>query len=191
MTSNIDVTKINPTFPTPGIDNDTQGFRDNFSGTKDNFSAAKAEISSLQANSAKLNANNNFDGNSIISAVLQGSGDAVSPQVTIIGNMELPWTEASYYAFTVNGNVTLTMTEWPTPPVTPSNKIGILGKMTVHLTGSTTTRNVLFDTVNGIVKFQNNEDNTISIAAGTTKIYEFWTIDGGAVVYGKLVGNYL
>jgi hypothetical protein len=188
MASNIVSTTIDATFPVAGVDNDTQGFRDNFSIIKDNFAAAKAEIDSLQSDTAKLNENNNFDGNNIISAVLQGSGDAVSPQVTIVGNMELPWTEASYYAFTVNGNVTLTMTDWPVQPASP--KTHILGKMTVQVTASTTSRIITFATVNGTLKLPSGVTNPVTLANGATNIYEFWTINGGTTVYGKLVGSY-
>ena len=188
MASNIVSTTIDATFPVAGVDNDTQGFRDNFSIIKDNFAAAKAEISSLQSDTAKLTGNNNFDGNNIISAVLQGSGDAVSPQVTIVGNMELPWIEASYYAFTVNGNVTLTMTEWPVQPASP--KTHILGKMVVQVTASTSSRTITFATVNGTVKLPSGVTNPVTLASGATNIYEFWTINGGTTVYGKLVGSY-
>lgn len=190
MASNIVSTTIDATFPVAGVDNDTQGFRDNFSIIKDNFAAAKAEIDILQSDTAKLNENNNFDGNNIISAVLQGSGDAVSPQVTIVGNMELPWIEASYYAFTVNANVTLTMTDWPVQPVSPSTKTHILGKMTVQVTASTTSRIITFDTINGTVKLPSGVTNPVTLASGATNIYEFWTINGGTTVYGKLVGSY-
>lgn len=190
MTSNIVSTTIDATFPVAGVDNDTQGFRDNFSIIKNNFAAAKAEIDTLQSGTAKLTGNNNFDGNNIISAVLQGSGDAVSPQVTIVGNLELPWIEASYYAYTVNGNVTLTMSEWPVQPVSPSTKTHILAKMMVQVTASTTSRIITFATVNGTVKLPSGVNNPVTLASGATNIYEFWTINGGTTVYGKLVGSY-
>ena len=190
MASNIVSTTIDATFPVAGVDNDTQGFRDNFSIIKNNFAAAKAEIDTLQSGTAKLTGNNNFDGNNIISAVLQGSGDAVSPQVTIVGNLELPWIEASYYAYTVNGNVTLTMSEWPVQPVSPSTKTHILAKMMVQVTASTTSRIITFATVNGTVKLPSGVNNPVTLASGATNIYEFWTINGGTTVYGKLVGSY-
>lgn len=190
MASNIVSTTISATFPVAGVDNDTQGFRDNFSIIKDNFTAAKAEIDVLQSDTAKLTENNNFDGNNIISAVFQGSGDAVSPQVTIVGNLELPWIEASYYAYTVNGNVTLTMSEWPVQPVSPSTKTHILAKIMVQVTASTTSRIITFATVNGTVKLPSGVNNPVTLASGATNIYEFWTINGGTTVYGKLVGSY-
>ena len=44
MASNIQSESIDGTFPVAGVDNDTQGFRDNFGYIKSNFAAAKEEI---------------------------------------------------------------------------------------------------------------------------------------------------
>ena len=43
MASNIQSSTIDAAYPVAGVDNDTQGFRDNFSTIKDNFTAAKAD----------------------------------------------------------------------------------------------------------------------------------------------------
>ena len=47
MASNINDTAVNSDYPIAGVDNDSQGFRDNFSTIKTNFVAAKAEIETL------------------------------------------------------------------------------------------------------------------------------------------------
>lgn len=49
MTSAITTTNISVTFPTPGVDNDTQGFRTNFSEIVNQLETAKSEISGVQA----------------------------------------------------------------------------------------------------------------------------------------------
>jgi hypothetical protein len=54
MTSQIDISKIDTTFPIPGRDNDSQGFRTNFSSIKQGLSQASSEISLLQAQKADL-----------------------------------------------------------------------------------------------------------------------------------------
>lgn len=68
MASNIQSSTIDAAYPVAGVDNDTQGFRDNFSTIKDNFTAAKAEIELLQNETVKLTENNNFAGTYIIDA---------------------------------------------------------------------------------------------------------------------------
>lgn len=49
MTSQINTTNIDITYPVAGQDNDTQGFRDNFRNIKTNLNFAQTEISSIQA----------------------------------------------------------------------------------------------------------------------------------------------
>lgn len=46
--SSINTNNINPNYPVPGVNNTTQGFRDNFSSIKTNLNAAGAEITDLQ-----------------------------------------------------------------------------------------------------------------------------------------------
>jgi hypothetical protein len=54
MTSQIDTSKIDTTFPIPGRDNDSQGFRTNFSSIKQGLTQAATEISDLQRSKANL-----------------------------------------------------------------------------------------------------------------------------------------
>lgn len=46
--SNINTSGINSTYPTPGVNNSTQGFRDNFTSIKNNLNTAYEEITDLQ-----------------------------------------------------------------------------------------------------------------------------------------------
>jgi hypothetical protein len=206
MASNIVSTTIDATFPTPGVDNDTQGFRDNFGIIKENFAAAKAEIDVLQDYTAKLDKDNNFDGNSIIFAKFQKSGDVfVSPTNDINnsndivnGNYEVQWATAPYHAYNVSGDAltigqttpthTLEMMLWP------ATNLGILGKMVIQITATVDSRIVEFTSTNGsidgIIKLPAGVNNPVTLAIGTTNIYEFWTMDGGTTVYGRLLGSY-
>ena len=206
MASNIVSTTIDATFPTPGVDNDTQGFRDNFSIIKAALAVATTEIGDLQDDTAKLNIDNNFDGNSIIFAKFQKSGDAfVSPTNDINnsndilnGDYEVQWATAPYHAYNVGGDAlpigqttpthTLEMMLWP------ATNLGILGKMVVQITATVDSRIVEFITTNesiiGVVKLPAGIANPVTLPIGTTNIYEFWTINGGTTVYGRLLGSY-
>jgi hypothetical protein len=46
--SNINATNINSNYPTPGVNNSSQGFRDNFTSIKNNLTTAKSELDDLQ-----------------------------------------------------------------------------------------------------------------------------------------------
>ena len=54
MTSNINPSTINVTFPASDQNNDSQGFRDNFSAIQTALAIAGSEISNLQSNTLSL-----------------------------------------------------------------------------------------------------------------------------------------
>jgi hypothetical protein len=72
MTSKINTSTINVNYPTPGVNNSSQGFRDNFAAISTNFITSSSEISDLQGKaifkSALVNTTLNNDmANTIIS----------------------------------------------------------------------------------------------------------------------------
>jgi hypothetical protein len=64
-------TLIDINFPTPGEDNDSQGFRSNFASIKAALEIAGDEISDLQSGMISLNGTNDFGGNTIKKATLE------------------------------------------------------------------------------------------------------------------------
>jgi hypothetical protein len=61
---------FNAEFPVAGVDNDSQGFRNNFQAIKSALAAAAGEITNLQTFSANIASDNDFAGNSIKNANL-------------------------------------------------------------------------------------------------------------------------
>ena len=53
MASNIISDTIDAAYPVAGVDNDTQGFRDNFTVIKTGLATATSEISTLQSSTCK------------------------------------------------------------------------------------------------------------------------------------------
>jgi hypothetical protein len=49
MTSAINTSSLDSSYPTPGVNNSSQGFRDNFTNIKNNLETAKTEIGDLQS----------------------------------------------------------------------------------------------------------------------------------------------
>ena len=68
MTSQINYSAIDATYPVAGQDNDSQGFRDNFTAIKTALQYAKSEITDVQTNGAVVNSANNFAGNQLYNA---------------------------------------------------------------------------------------------------------------------------
>ena len=204
MASNIVSETIDAAYPVAGVDNDTQGFRDNFSIIKDNFSAAKSEIETLQDNTVKLNAANNFNGSYIIDANQQ----AVTQKYYTLGtdvttDINISFENGHYQTVTIGtegDEITLTLADWPLPESAGGGNEDRLAKMTLELFSS---QNYVVSTnitvnieLEGSGNLRTNGGwDTLTLSKGTTNrdnpiIVEFWTYDGGQNVYGNQLGTF-
>ena len=67
-------TQINEAFPVAGVDNESQGFRDNFSAIKDTLVQTKSDIQDLQESRLDISSpDTNMSGNTITDVNLKGS----------------------------------------------------------------------------------------------------------------------
>jgi hypothetical protein len=114
MSSLINPTNIDITYPVAGQDNDTQGFRTNFTNIKNNFVQASLEITALQANTMPIQ-NGVFYGNVVTALISNPTSVTLSSNVNIVGNLTTNGAriEAGYqynapttnFSYTVNTNV--------------------------------------------------------------------------------------
>jgi len=189
MASNIDFDSIDETFPIAGIDNDSQGFRDNFTTIKENFRNAKLEIVDLQNFSARLDRENDFDFNNIRNANLVGITEAVNRDYisgiddTIalgISDTALDWNQGTVYVVRANGVLSgnalpLRFTNWPESQ---------FAKMRVILLGSGTTRTITWATENGTIVYDDTFPDPFTVTSSTApKLIEAFTYDGGTTVF--------
>jgi hypothetical protein len=187
MASNINTTNINESYPVAGVDNDSQGFRDNFSTIKNNFVSAKSEIEDLQDNTAKTNANNNFFGYQITGAELIGNTETLYPGGTINQGQNISFSNGHVQTFSIGADMTLTLSDWP-----EASKVG---KMRVMLLNDGTSRTVTWAVEAGgsIVADTSwpTSDNTTPIGSQTNyTIIDFMTIDGGTTVFAEYKGQF-
>lgn len=202
MASNIISETIDGDYPVAGVDNDTQGFRDNFSIIKNNFAAAKSEIETLQENTAKLNETNNFRGTNINEANFQ----AVTEQYFPIGGLEplqtgvdIDFKNGHYQTLVIDeSNVTLNLVGWPDAVLdTDSTQIA---KFTVELRGAGSPtgapRTITWTTRGGGsgTGFKTRSDFpspfTVDSQNTASDIVEFWSYDGGTTVYANYIGRF-
>jgi len=104
MTSLINITGINQNFPVAGVDNNSQGFRDNFAAIASQFTQAANEITSLQNTSVVSNANNNFNGFQVQNFVaLQVTEQAYTLSTPVgLGTTQFNWQNGSYQVATTD-----------------------------------------------------------------------------------------
>lgn len=118
MTSQINTSQIDETYPKAGQDNNSQGFRDNFTYIKDSLVVAASEITDLQNNSASLADDNNFLGNQISNAVtnkLYGLASSIgSIPVGAETQLDISLDDGPLQYVTITDDMTLTFTDWPT-----------------------------------------------------------------------------
>jgi hypothetical protein len=114
MTSTITNYKysFNSGFPVAGVDNNSQGFRDNFQAIKYAFSVASNEVSDLQQNTAKLTTDNDFGGNSLINATIINSG---VPAISYVGgSTDIDYSQGQFHSITLEeGNNIINITNMP------------------------------------------------------------------------------
>jgi len=196
MASSIIATTIDETFPVAGVDNDSQGFRDNFIIIKDNFTYAKTEIEDLQNNTAKVNTDNSFDNNTISLAnfkeVTQEFNDSATGGS---GDITLSFTSGHFYAIddVAAGSITITLDDWP--------DTDSYAEIIIEVKPSTSDpTNVTFASKNpsGTASTYNVDSNaiwsgrtiTLDTATSVKDVVKAWTYNGGISVYFSYIGRF-
>jgi hypothetical protein len=186
-------TEINEGFPVAGIDNESQGFRDNFSAIKDSLAQAKSDVVDLQT--SRLNVNDletDLSGNTIFNAKLRG----VSSEFNSGGNIV---SRENFIDFN-NGAYQLYTLADPSPSaVLPIeftfNNLPDAGSnacIRVHLYGNGAKQYFTFNSeVAGDIKFSNNAPVELSVTSTSEpEVYEFVTNDGGNNCFVRYLGTF-
>lgn len=161
--SNINTNGINTSYPVPGVNNNTQGFRDNFQSIKSNFDNAGSEITDLQ-NKAILKTGlvgvplNNDMANTLISNAVVRSFRASMYDLgsNLSGNVSIDISRGDVQYGIVQGNTTINFNSWM--------PAGTRGGVTLKLQFDTTS----FDYANTVITLPYTTFNTSSgnITAG-------------------------
>ena len=119
MTSSINTNAIDNTYPIPGVNNNTQGFRDNFTSIKNNLGIAKNEITDLQSKVivksglTGVTLDNNM-GNTLISNALVRSFRTATFNMgsSLSGDVVIDVTKGDVQYGTITGETTLSFGGW-------------------------------------------------------------------------------
>lgn len=179
MSSQIDETNIDSTYPVAGKDNDSQGFRDNFSAIKTNFTYTKSEIEDLQSKvvlKAALEGGvlSNDLGGSNISNGNYTNFHGTSYAQTVSGSANIDLEKGSLQAFTLTADSVFTFTNWPDS--------GNYAKVRAHFKSNGSAISVGNDITIGKRYTINEVNNTNFITMGA---------DPTAVFVGSINGNTL
>lgn len=192
MASNIVSDTIDGTYPVAGIDNDTQGFRDNFTITKAGLAVANTEITDLQANTAKTNVTTSFNNNTVENANFKGTQkESVESNVLGETSLTLSFNSGHYFRLTnVNNPITINFDDWP--------ETNNYAEMVIHFNGngsgtqavtfaSPGATNIYVDNggawTNRAINVPASADQSISVRA--------WTYNNGVDVYLEYQGQFV
>ena len=192
--STINTNPINVNYPIPGVNNNSQGFRDNFASIRNNLNIAATEITDLQNNvvvkQALANTTVNNDmANTLISnastrsfrATTYNLGNALSG--TVLVDVSL----GDVHYGTVAGNTTVNFGSWA-PTGTQSNvqlQLAFASNSTSFVTFS---GNVVVNNDSGATILENYSNVagfvTVSVPYGVTQLnYQISTVDCGNTLY--------
>ena len=199
MTSQINFSSINSSYPVPGIDNDSQGFRDNFSAISNALSVAKTELTALQTNAVikstlsgtPATVNNNLLGSTISNGLYNNMSGVVYGTVTVLSAsvVDVDITNGPLQIFALAGNATLRFVSWP-----GSNKYCKI-RLHIRTTGTVAVPAGPFTPTlgtenSGVLVYATGFP---SLALGTTgkyKVIDVWSFDDGANVFVDYIGEF-
>jgi len=189
MSSKINTGTMNMNYPLPGVNNSTQGFRDNFSSIKMNLDAAKAEIDEIQSKAllksplTGSSLNNDVNNNIIRNAQTLGfRSSTYDLGSNLSGTVSVDLTYGDVQSGIMVGDISLSFLKWaPTATyssvqliltVTPGQKINL---------PITSTTGVIYGT-STVVGFDSSTGD-ITVPSGIKRLhFQFNTVDCGTTI---------
>ena len=189
MASTIISGTIDGTYPVAGVDNNTQGFRDNFTIIKAGLAVANSEVTVLQSTTAKLNATNDFNGTEITDANFSLNTEKYHNVGTVVTGQNISFLNGHYQSLAINlgvgaSTINFALADWPARDH--------VAKMTVQLLGNGTSKSVTF-TVDGggTIKYGTGYPAALAVESNANPIIiDFWTYNQGTTVYAEYRGQY-
>lgn len=185
--SNINTSSIDVNYPVPGVNNSSQGFRDNFAAIKTSINTAGAEITDLQQKvvlkSALVDSPLNNDmANTLISNALTQTFRATTYNLgnNLSGTVTVDVTAGDVQYGTITGNVNIAFSKW-SPAGTQSNV-----QVIFNVANTTANYTIIFPTnvTDGATTLENYVGNgvggSVTVPTGVARLhYNFTTIDCG------------
>lgn len=183
MSSQITPNNINQNYPVAGVDNNSQGFRDNFTSIKNNFIVTKREIDDIMNKVVVKEAltygpaiDNDLNGVSLSNINLTGSGFSTVNLGTGNGAITVDFAQGNYQKFTLNGSTTLSFDNYPTGNAYGELQFSATVANTAHTLGFSGA--ILKNTE--IVPGFDHSANTITFNSAGTYDFVFSSADEGA-----------
>lgn len=185
--SSIITSNIDETYPVPGQDNNSQGFRDNFNNIKIGLAQAKVEIEALETNTAKVNANNDFNGYTLSNAKTNQFWGSYVNKGNNSASVAISVEDADFQTvtFVTNPTNSITFRNWPTS--------GLYARIRLAIAGDTNNAYTITFSTEGGGTIRKSTAFPVPFTlstGGETRVIEAWTTDGGLTVYLDYVAEF-
>ena len=190
MTSAIPYTAIDETYPVAGVDNNSQGFRDNFSYIKTGLSTAASEITSLQQNRARIDTDNNFNGHMLENAVTKNLYPVIHTRLINTSEINIDTNDGMCQIFTVASDSILKLNTWPA-----TNRY--VNVRLIFKNSTSTSKEITFQVNASIIGRsifkESGFPNPLSLESSEFNkhyIVDAWSYDAGETIYLRYVGEF-
>lgn len=200
--SAINTNSINVNYPVPGVNNSTQGFRDNFSSIKNNLNTAAEEITDLQSKSILKSAltgtllNNDMAGAPLSNALVNGfRAKTYNLGENLSGAITINVSKADVQYGTIQANTTISFGGWAPTGTQANVELHLTianAQATITLPTTTVTSGEVVSGMRDSVKLLENYyatgttatyTNNITIPNGVTElVLKFSTLDCGTTL---------
>ena len=191
--STINTNPINVNYPVPGVNNNSQGFRDNFAATRLGLSVAKSEIDALQSR-AVLKADlatgtlpvvNDMLGSTISNGLYKQFNGVFYNAGTLNGTQNVNLNNGPVQRITISGNAILNFINWPASGQHASIRLMIIGNQQGSFTVNFTTEN------SGIIWKAITFSTPITVTSNNNyQMIEAFTWDDGTNVFINKLAEY-
>jgi hypothetical protein len=188
--SNIESNNINETYPVVGINNSTQGFRDNFQAIKTALTIAKNEITILE-NTAVLTAA--LDStlpavNDLNESVLHNgkfydfySKCDSSLDATGLTEITVDVRTGTAHQVTITGPTTIKFSNWPADGLYATTRLHVISDAPHAIT---------FATANSGLVYLNTTITVPVLTSTMINVYDVWSYTNGSAVYVTAIGEF-
>lgn len=188
MSSQITPNTINQNYPVAGVDNNSQGFRDNFTAIKNNFIVVKREIDDIMNKVVVKDpltygptTDNNLQGTTLSNVSIVQIGEVTNDFGSANGAITLNYADGSYHQLTLNGSATLSFSNFPSNAARGEMRLSVTVANIAHTLGLNDTATSFKNTVS--LPGYSFTNNVITFNSAGTYDLVFSSVDQGSNVY--------
>lgn len=198
-TSTITTTNIDEHYPIAGVDNNTDGFRNNFFAIKSALVEAANEISSISSRavltSGMTNPHNPVENDLAASKITNGTykkfySITYTPSVVAGSSILVDLEAGNLQKFLINLDVAITVSGWPASGQYASVRLHLKFSPDSESPTRTTAEITSIGGENNAAVYQEADYTPPHVSGNNEFVYDIWSYDGGDSIFIKYIGEF-